>query len=1032
MGLREQIRQNAAASQQAMCIPSGCKACQRTGLPLFPLRVAAVPKALLSSSWKSTVPKQEVELTGGEFKYALRTLRMGYVYILLDKTVWQGYEVTAEGYLRQFNPLAMPEGETVNPLSKSCLQHGHEISASFINIDDNKYSEAWLAFSRDPWSQEVLDGYKSAERPDSRFTKISLVTLKNCPASIPEALVLEPSLASLKANVVEFATDFFANNPERLTGEPHGGAHGFYPRLDSEMALGLRIAQLGTQHRCQIVSLALNDSVGVVQELNNSRMQNVEAKQEYLEQPGVFHKYMISKAITNYFNKIKESMAKNAHPRFDVEPSMYILAGPSTNHAPKMISKEQVAEEMFTEQLERLMKSYDEPARAVFTTEFERRFTWSEEHLAAIDTDLAAWYQAPGWLAILTHDYSPDTLAASWAAQMQTLAACVQGGAMGKETEKVWTQWLQQADSPAYLGFTGMDSSLLGTVFNYGDFKTVATSDEFGLYLKSVAIQRSWAIRMLAVSGTVSRLGKAVTEAPRKGFMWMMQAAMLTAGESVVVLRYQTTFRALQKHLRHSAALQQSMIRNGPTLSASGGSMLVVDEIKGMRGKGLNTPLWVEFSVPGTLAKLKNELPGFMEKPFNNPAMLDKLHDVYLSELSLAEKGTTGPVLKASYAHLAKYGEWSRRVVSGDSAGLILGTGLMAMQLFNLSELTDRLNKSVGTDTDVVADMTINTLLMMGGFSELSGFASKLVVKKNWVVLGAAGQVPGMVRFGAVLGGIAGIVDGIRDGANSLDAYKTKDYGVSGLLFASTLVKIIGGSVGIRYGAQGIFALASTAKTGFLGLGPAGWAAILLITGTMLAYEASKLRSTAFETWLRRTCFGIEAKRHADDIAWHADNMSDLAEALVDYRAIVSGMVADVAFASVLSVTGRTTIDGVAYERVDLRVSLPGWGANRGGWLVSLHRAGDGKVLFSQSVSAPGRDDHYQAVEPAGYYQYSLAVNEETVEDGGEQKTANSLNLMVSVWTEQSRTTEVTLVASYWPDKTDAEYQMGLTVSKQG
>ncbi len=280
MGLKDQLRQNAAASQQTTCTPSGCKACQRQGLPIFPLRVAAVPKALVSSGWQPTVPQQDIELTGGEFKYALRTLRMGYLYVLLDKTIWQGYQVTAEGYLRQFNPLAMPEGETVEPLSTACLTHGHDIAASFINIDDTKYQVAWLAFSSDPWSETVLAEYKSGQRPASRFTQIVLSELKNSPANVPEALALNPSLSALKSHVAEFATKLFSNT-EKVAGESLGGAHGFYPRLNSEMALGLRIAQLGAQYHCQIAALALDDTVGVVQELNNSRMQIVEARQVY-------------------------------------------------------------------------------------------------------------------------------------------------------------------------------------------------------------------------------------------------------------------------------------------------------------------------------------------------------------------------------------------------------------------------------------------------------------------------------------------------------------------------------------------------------------------------------------------------------------------------------------------------------------------------------------------------------------------------------------------------------------------------------
>lgn len=86
MGLKEQINQNAVASLQATSLPLGCKVCERQGLPIFPLRVAAVPAAFLNSRWQPTVPPQAVPLTGGEFKYALRTLRMGYLYVLLDQT----------------------------------------------------------------------------------------------------------------------------------------------------------------------------------------------------------------------------------------------------------------------------------------------------------------------------------------------------------------------------------------------------------------------------------------------------------------------------------------------------------------------------------------------------------------------------------------------------------------------------------------------------------------------------------------------------------------------------------------------------------------------------------------------------------------------------------------------------------------------------------------------------------------------------------------------------------------------------------
>ncbi len=1032
MGLKDQLRQNAAASQQTTCTPSGCKACQRQGLPIFPLRVAAVPKALVSSGWQPTVPQQDIELTGGEFKYALRTLRMGYLYVLLDKTIWQGYQVTAEGYLRQFNPLAMPEGETVEPLSTACLTHGHDIAASFINIDDTKYQVAWLAFSSDPWSETVLAEYKSGQRPASRFTKITLsngqISGENG-ACIP----LDSSLSTFKSNVAEFATNLFTNIAQ-VGEERTGGAHGFYPRMvkEKQNAMSSYVSRLGQEYHCTVMAVAVDDAVGVVQELNIGRMQIAEACQVYIEQPEVCHKHMISEAITQYFGKIKEDIAKESSP-------YYKMTGPALGGAvPEYISAEKVAEKTFAVQYARLLNSYDEPARAAFAAEFEQRFTTPERQLTAIDKDLAAWYQVECWLNIITYDYAPATCAASWAAQMLTVAACVQGGAMGKETKDVWALWLQKADSPAYLGFTGMKTSLLETVFSggnvFGNLKTAATSDEFGNYLKNAAIQQGWASRILAVTGSVSQLGKTVAAETRKSYMAMMQGAMLTAGESTVVLEYETTLRNLKKNLRNNAELHQSLAKNNASFEKSGrrgGSAAVVDEIMGMRGKALDTPIKVQLSVPGTLEQIQTSVPNIKvtEKPFSNPAMVKDLDDLFISDLSLQGKGIKGPVLKASYAQMAKWNERGRRFISGDGAGLILGAGLMALQLEDWNAKADSLKYSVGTDEDALADYAINRLLVVAGMAEIAGFASKLAVKQNWIVLTKAQQVPTLVRFGAVLGGIAGVVDGIRQWVHASEAFDAGDKMAGGFYAASGVTLILGGLVSGYYGLSGVFAL--TSEAGLLGLGPAGWAALLIIMGVILAYEASELRSTAFELWLRRSCFGIPNESINSYPVWHASSLTDLSEAVVEYRAVVSGMLADVAFASRLDVlTGNPTIQSVAYRRVDFRVSMPGWEDAASGRSISLIRNSDGAVLFSQSHSAPGLNDHDQHVEPSGYYKY-LWSTDDVKDENGKDTGLKILNLVVSIWAEQSRTPNVTLEANYWPDKTDPDITLGLTLSAE-
>jgi len=209
MDIKVQANKNAAASQQAAAGPSGCKACERKGVPIIPLRTAVMPGHTVRTDWHPAVPAQGVQLIGGEFKYGLRTLRMGYLYVLLDNSIWEGYEVTPEGFLRYFNASDMPEGGSVASLSSRCLTQNHDIKCSFLHIDNSKERTVWLAFSSDAWSKEVLNGYKNGDRPDSRFTKFTVT--KEGKVVSDGALVVDHSLSALTNNVAEYATEFFSD-----------------------------------------------------------------------------------------------------------------------------------------------------------------------------------------------------------------------------------------------------------------------------------------------------------------------------------------------------------------------------------------------------------------------------------------------------------------------------------------------------------------------------------------------------------------------------------------------------------------------------------------------------------------------------------------------------------------------------------------------------------------------------------------------------------------------------------------------------
>ena len=1046
MDIKAQANKNAAASQQAAAGPTGCKACERKGVPIMPLRVAVMLNHTVRTDWQPAVPPQDIKLTGGEFKYGLRTLRMGYLYVLLDNSSWEGYEVTAEGSLRYFNANEMPESGSVDPLSSSCLQQNHDIRCSFLHIDNTKDRTVWLAFSRDAWSKEVLRGYKEGKRPDSRFTKLSVTkegkvtAIGGGEAATNGALVIDYSLTALTSNVAEYATEFFPNTA-KVDNSVTGGAHGFYSRKNPKklQALSHYVNQLTEQYRCPVMAVPVDDAVGVVQELNVGRLMLLEEANEYIEKPGKFHKHAISEAITWYLGVLKKSIAEKSQSRMQA-------TGPAIGgYGPTTLSKEQVAEESFALQYARILQSYDEPARAAFAKEFESHFSTPMERFAAIDKDLAAWYQSPLWKSVIEQDYAPATCPSGWAWQMLTVAACVQGGALGEATDKIWREeWLNTPTSPAYLGFTGMQTSLMGTLFSggnvYGYFKTGATSDEFANILKNAAIQRGFASRLLALSGSMSRPGMVVSEATRKGYMAMTQGAMLTAGQSTVVMTWNTTLRKLKRKLKYDAGLRQKMSKNNATFdivseqlglkeAPRGGGALVVDELMGIHGKTLDMPVKVQFSAPGTLEEIRAAFPQVTNagRTPGNLAILSELDEVFISDMSLQGKGLKEPVFRASYEQMARLNERTMRIVSGDGFGLIMGAGLMALQIVNIQSLNNQLRQSVGTDIDAVSDRAIATLLFIEGMAEVSGFASKLAVKLNWVVLSKVQQVPMLVRFGGVLGGIASVIDGVRNGVHAWDAWKAGDKTAGVIYAASTVVTVVGGGINALWARAGIFALLGTQSFNLLGIGPVGWATLLILAGMALAYEAKALRSTAFEIWLRRTCFGIPNGAIDPLPVWRADSLRDLGEAMVEIRAIAGGMVADVAFASKADISSvNPTVKGEYYRQVDFCVSMPGWVDGSSGW--SLQLTGGGKTLFSGSDNAPGTKNHFHSSGPEGYDK-RLWQRSGTIAEDGSEKAPWSLSLNISVWVPAGTTPVVSLTAAYWPDSKDPDNRLGMTIN---
>jgi hypothetical protein len=168
-----------------------CGACQRSGFPLFLVRKSIVPKNFKGIEWDQgmlALGNREPTETLNCFKYAYRTLREGYVYILLRKNKsvkeWQGtnlnllkvkaFEVTHSGAFR-LRELRDIKGSRPKELPSSCVTDGHQFKAKFITLDNKIYDKAWIAYSPYRWDKEVIEYYrKNEEERNKRFTIVDL------------------------------------------------------------------------------------------------------------------------------------------------------------------------------------------------------------------------------------------------------------------------------------------------------------------------------------------------------------------------------------------------------------------------------------------------------------------------------------------------------------------------------------------------------------------------------------------------------------------------------------------------------------------------------------------------------------------------------------------------------------------------------------------------------------------------------------------------------------------------------------------
>ena len=522
----------------------------------------------------------------------------------------------------------------------------------------------------------------------------------------------------------------------------------------------------------------------------------------------------------------------------------------------------------------------------------------------------------------------------------------------------------------------------------YSYVKTAGGSDDFASFLKQDAVQALVTGRVLALNAAMSRLKDKVDEATRSGYSRMLQgSAYSLTGETIHVLEVDTTIRRFQRlvELYPNSWSQPTVARSfggaasGGTAAATGGLSAITDE------KILNQPVTIRIAStePGAQAAL-DTLP----KGASIPEKISAVSGLRVSSVAL--KGDTGVPAVTPESLLT---ERNRRFLSGNSAGLILSSLMLGLQIASWQQNTDNMEQAVKDHTDASTVLVINRLMVLSATAEIGGFSHMMITRLSWKALDNAGYVHPLIKAGGVLAGVAAVIDGVRMIYQSYASFSSGDYTSMSLYFIGGFTTLAGGAIGGASSLNGVFALA----------GMAGLGALFILVGAGIAYAANQYRSTPIQIWLRCSCFGTD--RHNSDVVWHAENPKDLSTMMGAWYAVMSGMVAEMAFSA------PTIIYGEYYREIEMKLVLPGYKDGVSALQYSL--VGGGTNLVLQTAN-------------------DITVNPRCVNPERKQiVTDNAVVLLVRVWVKETMCSAATLTASFWPDATNLEHREGLTVAAE-
>jgi hypothetical protein len=1057
-----------------IALPLGhCRACERQGLPILPLRQALVP-ATAYDTWAR--PEGPAALQPG-----LRTLRAGYLYVLLDRKYWQAYRVTPDGYLRQFDPGEPPlANDTL--LTKHCTAADHDIPSSFLNIDVTRYKEAWVAFAHDPWPERVLENYKAGQA-SQRFQRLDLAALREAPDQ--GGLAMTPQAMGIDKNVYEYQ--------EFGTGR-FSSAHVFYSRAARMYPLRSYVRNAMQRHALDngVPALVLADPVGLVQEYNHLRNGWVHARQQWMADPDRAYQHQTSQILL----AIREVQRNWAQEQASFT-EMRKWDGTSF-HVDLAKDRQRFMEAKAKEADQRLEERYDEPQRARFQADYEHEL---KRYQRQIDESAEAYATVLGGVAfavIEEHDYDGNDLDSAQA-YVITLAQCLRGGiseapvAEGREdagpTARLWRQWLEDRRSPVYRALLSRDINQLSMLLPSFDAEgeaqwndslriydtvTRAIASAEGKILRESPLREAAADLLSAFNAASMRLRPVLEIAVEHVMMRINSVAQLLYNrmhltELKVTMKLSEYYRLQSEHLRdvQRRAVEtfekgywsspRSFRRTGaPPLShlrpiILGGLLNLAVLDPRIASLTVTVSVWVEGKASELREALLREAKAGIDAV--GQGAYRALVDVTVGVGTLEPQARQ--LLDGIKVSSQQAASWVRTGLGGLRG--VAGSGQVLMAVGSLYLLSDMARRNFEAAAVVIGDKSSEATVALYGSAmgvvgsgvEVLGLTmangAKALEASNRLAARGMGDARAvamvgtmLARLGALMGAAVGVYDAVQAGMAVARAERNGDESPRNVYLVSTFSFGVGATFGSY---ASVFSSTSL-------MGPLGIAVLFGLIGYALFKWAESNESSPLELWAKRSFFGF----HSEDPPMHWSDPDDALAAIAQLNAITLGVDAGVSFRLRLATNVQSnpvaqmgTADAPLFERsLDYGLVLPHYDSAKSAysWALVIHRHHDhwgehytgGETIAGASgsppFSTPGieRQKIFATDKPSvrgDYRQLSPGFEDTSLVDRSDGGTLSVKEIkgtfVLPEIAADDRIEADTLFLTYWPDVSDAE-----------